>query len=279
MSPVTAVVTIAHGRHRHLQRQHASLASGTLPDLYVVVAMADPTLEAWATAVSPRPVVHEPPRTRAVCRWQRLATWASARPSIWVPRWWSASTSTVSWAASAVRAYRDVVDERPDVLWSGPTTYLAEAARDCDPSDLDALDDPHPAGPPPHRARAGSGRTPISSGRCRSRPTRNAWAAVGGFCERYVGYGAEDTDLAHAWRRLGPRPRLGGRRTRLPPAPPHPGPSGAAPRRHPAQRGDLRRTLGTLADGGLARRVPEAGPRRAEARRLGAVPRDTEATR
>ena len=30
-----------------------------------------------------------------------------------------------------------------------------------------------------------------------------AWTAVGGFCERYAGYGAEDTDLAHAWQRSG----------------------------------------------------------------------------
>ena len=45
MTPTTAVVTIAHGRHRHLRRQHASLASGTLPDHYVVVAMDDPAVE------------------------------------------------------------------------------------------------------------------------------------------------------------------------------------------------------------------------------------------
>ena len=30
-----------------------------------------------------------------------------------------------------------------------------------------------------------------------------AWRAVGGFCESYAGYGAEDTDLAHVWQHSG----------------------------------------------------------------------------
>ena len=48
MTSTDAVVTIAHGRHRHLRRQHESLVAGRLlPDLYVVVAMSDPDLERW----------------------------------------------------------------------------------------------------------------------------------------------------------------------------------------------------------------------------------------
>ena len=43
VTPTTAVVTIAHGRHRHLRRQHAvARAAARLPDHYVVVAMDDP---------------------------------------------------------------------------------------------------------------------------------------------------------------------------------------------------------------------------------------------
>ncbi len=203
MSPVTAVVTIAHGRHRHLQRQHASLAAGTLPDLYVVVAMADPTLEAWAPAESPRPVVARAPEDArglplAASRNLGFRTAIDLGAEVVV-----GLDVDCLVGASAVRAYRDVVDEQPDVLWSGPTTYLAEAARDCDPSDLDALDDPHSGRPAPAPGTRWVDADPDLFWSLSFAAHAEAWAAVGGFCERYVGYGAEDTDLAHAWRRSG----------------------------------------------------------------------------
>ena len=41
----TALVTVAHGRHEHLQRQHAMVARSTVPvEDYVVVAVDDPVL-------------------------------------------------------------------------------------------------------------------------------------------------------------------------------------------------------------------------------------------
>ena len=46
MRPRTAVVTIAHGRHEHLEGQLWGLAQQSLqPDVFVVVAMDDPVVQ------------------------------------------------------------------------------------------------------------------------------------------------------------------------------------------------------------------------------------------
>ena len=105
--------------------------------------------------------------------------------------------------SATVGAYQAVVRERPDVLWSGPTTYLPATARDCDPTDLDALDDPHPARPSPARGTHWVGESPDHFWSLSFAVHATAWTTVGGFCERYAGYGAEDTDLAHTWQHSG----------------------------------------------------------------------------
>src|SRR5688572_33428184 len=133
MSCVTAVVTIAHGRHRHLRRQHASMAAGVLPELYVVVAMDDPALEGWAPAADPSPVVGRGPVDH------RGLPLAASRNTGFRAALDLGADVVVGLdvdcmvGATAVAAFRDAVRDDPDVLWSGPTTYLPETERDCDP--------------------------------------------------------------------------------------------------------------------------------------------------
>lgn len=203
MNPATAVVTIVHGRHRHLRRQHRSLAAGALPDYYVVVAMEDPLLEAWAPVEEPRALVVRAPEDR------RGLPLAAARNLGFRTALELGAEVVVGLdvdclvGARTVSAYRDVVRERPEVLWSGPTTYLPEAARNCDPTDLEALDDPHPARPAPVPGTSWVGGDPDHFWSLSFAAHADAWADVGGFCERYAGYGAEDTDFAHTWQRSG----------------------------------------------------------------------------
>ena len=214
MNGVTAVVTIAHGRHRHLRRQHASLAAGRLPELYVVVAMDDADLEGWAPGADPSPVVVRGPVD------DRGLPLAASR-NAGFRRALELGADVVLGldvdcmvGATAVAAYRDAVLDRPDVLWSGPTTYLPQAARDCDPHDLAGLDDPHPARPAPAPGTRRIGGEPDHFWSLSFAVSAPAWEAVGGFSESYAGYGAEDTDFAHTWQRSGrPLGWLGDART------------------------------------------------------------------
>lgn len=203
MRPVTAVVTIARGRHRHLGRQHQSLAAATPPDHYVVVAMDDPALASWTPAVEPRPlVVPAPgdPRGLPLAASRNLGFRTAIALGAEVVVGLDVDCLV---GPETVGAYLDVVQERPDVLWSGPTTYLPETARDCDPTDLAALDDPHPARPAPAPGSIRVGGDPNHFWSLSFAAHADTWVRVGGFCERYAGYGAEDTDFAHRWHRSG----------------------------------------------------------------------------
>jgi hypothetical protein len=204
MSTSVAVVTIAHGRHRHLRRQHASLVAGrVLPDLYVVVAMRDPELERWQPGGPVRPVVLPGPDD------DRGLPLAAARNHGFAAAIASGADVLVGLdvdcmvGAPAVAAYADAVRAQPDVLWSGPTTYLPANAHDCRPADLEALDDPHPARPAPGPGQRWMGGEPDLFWSLSFAAHADAWRGVGGFCEEYAGYGGEDTDLAQQWAASG----------------------------------------------------------------------------
>ncbi|MEO6509524.1 MAG: galactosyltransferase-related protein [Nocardioides sp.] len=204
MTGTTAVVTIAHGRHRHLARQHASLSSGrVLPDLYVVVAMEDPDLERWQPAEPPLPhVVSGPTDVRglalAASRNLGFAVAAEAGADVLI-----GLDVDCMVGPDAVRGYRDAAGDEPDVLWSGPVTYLREEARDCRPDQLPDLDDPHPARPSPPSGSRWKGAEPDLFWSLSFAVHAQTWQEVGGFCEEYAGYGAEDTDLAQQWASSG----------------------------------------------------------------------------
>lgn len=204
-----AVVTIAHGRHGHLAAQHESLARGTRrPDLYVVASMDDPDLRPETGWGLRRDVVH-------VDRHGLGLPLAAAR-NRGVEHAIARGMHTVVLldvdclaGRDLVAAYESRVASSPDVVWSGPVTYLPQAASErYDLDRLDLLDDPHAARPDPGRGRTVRSTDPDLFWSLSFAIDRRAWERVGGFCEDYVGYGAEDTDfgwqvvasgLEHAW--------------------------------------------------------------------------------
>jgi GT2 family glycosyltransferase len=195
----TAVVTVVHGRHRHLRLQQRSLAAGAVrPGDHVVVAMADPTAARWPVD-GPAPHVVDVavpaeglPLAHARNVGVRTALERGAELVVLLD---------VDCVASPgmLLAYEEAA-RRPaarGALLSGPVAYLPPAG----PSGYDlrtvhALGTPHPARPAPppgtvQVARGGHHLFWSLSFAVRS----STWERIGGFDEAYVGYGAEDTDL------------------------------------------------------------------------------------
>lgn len=99
--------------------------------------------------------------------------------------------------------YADAARIHPAAILCGPVTYLPETQQTFDADVLQAATDPHPA-----RAFPTDGQLKIAT--AAEYPlfwslsfalTAQTWAATGGFCEDYEGYGGEDTDFAYAARR------------------------------------------------------------------------------
>lgn len=202
-----AVVTVAQGRHDHLAAQHRSLAHGTvLPDHYLVVAMGDPAIEEDRVGALPRSVV-------------RIGTAARGALPLAAARNLGVRTAIDRGAevvvlldvdclagADLVDSYVRVVTDHPQRIWSGPVTYLPPAPPGGypeDPSDLVLWDDPHPARPRLRRDELLLSVDPNLFWSLSFAVHRETWARLGGFCEEYVGYGGEDTDLARTALVLG----------------------------------------------------------------------------
>ncbi|QCW52597.1 glycosyltransferase family 2 protein [Nocardioides dongxiaopingii] len=190
------VVTIAHGRHDHLEAQHRSLALGTRrPDRYTVVAMGDPGIEPATVAGLERSVTRIDTTALglplAAARNQGVADLVEHGADVVV-------LLDVDCLAGPglVAGYAGVVTAHPDRLWSGPVTYLRPPpATGYDLAALDDLDAPHPARPAPAAGEVAPAGDPDLFWSLSFATTPAAWSAVGGFCEDYVGYGGEDTDL------------------------------------------------------------------------------------
>lgn len=208
--PVTAVVTTAHGRHDHLRLQHRSLSTGDrAPDHQVVVAMGDPGLQDWRpeAGVSPTilPLDADPsrlPLAAARNAGARAALDAGAEVLVFLDVDCLAGVGLLA-------AYAAACVERPDVVWSGPVTYLdPPPVGGYDLLRIEERDDPHPARPAPAPGEVVLDADPDLFWSLSFAVHRDAWERVGGFCEEYVGYGGEDTDfgrlvvregLRHGW--------------------------------------------------------------------------------
>ena len=192
-----AVVTVAHGRHPHLRAQHESLLRAERrPDLYVVVAVDDPAIEALlpTDALRPRvlPIDADPaglPLAAARNWGMDLACAAGCDVLVGLDVDCLAGPALVS-------AYSDVVRATPDAVWSGPVTYLDPPGPGGYPLDrLGELDSPHPARPAPEPGEVTHGGDPSIFWSLSYAVSAATWRRVGGFDEAYVGYGAEDTDF------------------------------------------------------------------------------------
>ena len=188
----TAVVTLAHGRHAHLAAQALALARSTVPaDVHVVVAMDDPVVP---QVVPDADVVH-------------------------VERVHGALPLAAALDAGATRALERGADllvmldvdclpdpqllarygqgaDRHDGVLSGPVGYLPPPPDGGYPDEaLRALAEPHPARPVPADDEVLPATDPDLFWSLSFALAAQTWQRVGGFCERYYGYGGEDTDF------------------------------------------------------------------------------------
>lgn len=193
----TAVVTLVHGRHRHLVRQQESLAAGTTqPSTYVVVAMDDVDIRD-RLEVDPAPQVVDLPA-------DPLGLPLAMARNRGAERAFAAGAETVVMldvdclaGPELVAGYAAAVATDPAVVWSGPVTYLPPTTDGYPLTDLASMDRPHLARPAPAPGVLLSGGLPDLFWSLSFAVHRTAWERLGGFCEEYVGYGAEDTDFGH----------------------------------------------------------------------------------
>ena len=238
-----AVVTIVHGRGDHLRGQHASLARGGVPDHYVVAAMGDSTVRARHPAARPPDVVEVTAQ----------AGDAAARGG---PQ--RGGVPGAGAEGTDVLVFLDV-DCSPGRRWCGstpapPATVPTCSGRDRSPTFLcrrpgrvparragrPRRPAPRTAGPAPGERRLGG--DPDLFWSLSFAIHADGWRRSGGFCESYVGYGAEDTDFAASATSAGLT--LGWLEGARLPAPPVVVAASAAPRGHPAQRGALPPAVG-----------------------------------
>lgn len=196
-----AIITLVHGRRAHLERQHTGIARGTeRPDAYIVVAMDDPDVAAWAPADPIAPLIlpieaasARLPLARARNAGADAALAAGADLLVFL------DVDCIP-APEMLNAYRMAAEKRPDALLGGPVGYLPEG--ELEPERFDSVAHFHPFRPRPGvgELREGEHRLFWSLSFAVSADT---WQRVGGFDERYEGYGAEDTDFAMRAERAG----------------------------------------------------------------------------
>lgn len=209
-----AVITIVSGRHRHLLNQQRGLRTGSrLPELYVVVAMDDPRalqltaagpMTCCATTVLPVAISADGgglPLAAARNAGAAAALDAGADTLIFLDVDCVPAPGLVATYGGAVATA--VASEQSSSLFCGVVRYLDAGF------DIASLN----AGPPvgtPHAARP----TPEPGAVIASKDWQlfwslsfavsvQTWRQLGGFCEEYSGYGAEDTDLGYRAFRAG----------------------------------------------------------------------------
>jgi GT2 family glycosyltransferase len=207
----TAAITVAAGRHDHLQLQLAGFARSTRrPDVHVVVAMGDPEIAPHCGhGVTVVELPADPNSGLPVGRARNVGAAAALQSGADVLIFLDVDCVP---SPTTVTEYETAVARHPGTLLSGIVRYLPPPPR-ADGYDLDRLGELGHA----HDAR------PAPSAGCVIRLDyelfwsvsfaldRMTWLAIGGFDEGYTGYGGEDTDFAqHARARSVPCCALGG---------------------------------------------------------------------
>jgi GT2 family glycosyltransferase len=195
----TAVITTVRGRGPHLRRQLQGLSRSTRqPDIHVVVALGDPGVAEIVTDEGPPATVVEldvaAPLPIAYGRNQGVATALRKSAELLV----FLDVDCIP-HPELIGRYHDTAaqDSRyADALLCGPVTYLPPDARGYLLDERPAQINPHPARPDPP---TGQVIPTVNYGLFWSLSfavTARTWTKIGGFCERYRGYGGEDTDFA-----------------------------------------------------------------------------------
>jgi GT2 family glycosyltransferase len=202
-----ALITIAHGRHDHLEGQYRALALSTVrPDDMIVVAIDDPALHVLAqTARLPMRVLEQPghplglPLGAARNRGAAAAIDAGADVLIFLD-------VDCMPEAGLVEAYRDAARD-PAMsrhLLCGPVAYLpAPSGEGYEFGELETLAEPHPGRPAPDRGAVATSRDHTLFWSLSFALTAELWNDIGGFHEEYLGYGGEDTDFGQLARARG----------------------------------------------------------------------------
>ena len=202
----TAVITVVHGRHDHLDRQMRGVAAAEGVAMYVVVAMDDPEAARLAGTAAPSAVVDELPTTplglplaAARNRGAELALAGGADVLVFLDADCIPTTSLVRVYSEAA-----IAAGSGDLLLCGPVAYLPPDADPDLPADrLAAVFPPHPARPAPAPGEIEVGADHALFWSLSFAVSAAVWRRIGGFCEDYVGYGGEDTDFAATARARG----------------------------------------------------------------------------
>ena len=198
-----AVITVAHGRHDHLQRQEQTIARLDPPaDHRIVVALDDPAI---ASVTGSHTVVVEQPAPAdglplAAARNIGATTARAAGADLLV----FLDVDCLP-APGLIQAYERAatqLDTSPSLL-AGPVAYLPPPP--AGGYDLDGLDQHpfHPGRPAPRPGELVSGGDHRLFWSLNFAVSSAVWDRIGGFCEDYRGYGAEDTDFAMLARSVG----------------------------------------------------------------------------
>jgi GT2 family glycosyltransferase len=194
----SAVITLLAGRHRQLRLQRRGLLAGTRqPDLQVVVAMNDPAVAGVLDHCSPEPDIVQLtsaggrlPLARARNLGAQRAISRGADLLIFL------DVDCVPGRRMVQRYTEHALSQNAPGLWCGPVAYLPPAPEQgYELSALANLGQPHPARPVPPEDGAITGGDHALFWSLSFAVPASLWQDLGGFCEQYTGYGAEDTDF------------------------------------------------------------------------------------
>ncbi|UMB70886.1 glycosyltransferase family 2 protein [Mycobacterium paraterrae] len=195
----TAVITTVSGRGAHLRRQlHGLLRSTRQPDMHIVVALGDRRVAGIvADAGSPAVVldleVGEPlPLAYGRNQGAAAALRESAELLVFLDVDCIPHTELIG-------RYHDVAEDPhyAQALLCGPVTYLPPPGpRGYPMEELPAQTNPHPARPDPPAGEVVQTVNYQLFWSLSFAVRAQTWTNLGGFCERYRGYGGEDTDFA-----------------------------------------------------------------------------------
>ena len=203
----TALITTAHSRAQHLHRQLDGISrSARLPDTHVIVAIDDPAVsDVVAASGNTAHVVHyeEPPGSLPVASARNIGALAALNEGAELLAF--LDVDCIPGRNLLGRYYEAGVDlEHRDALLCGPVTYLPPPrGSEGYPMALEPMINPHPARPaPPDGDVVSSGDYELFWSLSFAL-TAATWRRIGGFYDRYRGYGAEDTDFAQTARAAG----------------------------------------------------------------------------
>jgi GT2 family glycosyltransferase len=195
----TAVITTARGRGEHLRRQLGGVSRSTrLPDVHVVVAVGDPDVAEMVTAtgssvhvVACNDAVGSLPIAAARNTGAQAALHRGAELLVFL------DVDCIPSPDLVARYHAAATDPRHlGALLCGPVTYLAPPGPGGYPATLEHLIDPHPARPAPPDGDVVASTDYELFWSLSFAVTASTWRRIGGFCTRYRGYAAEDTDFA-----------------------------------------------------------------------------------